>query len=117
MASLRYLSCSRLIILHSPRLCSANFNGLDYLGTALLLMLKGGVTPAADAHFRAVRQRRVPGARVLAASGANQHDVRNVERAFLLENAALDVLRRIRPRVALDNVRVLDRHPALRRVD
>src|SRR5271167_3718957 len=52
-------------------------------------------------------------ARVLPASGTNQHHVRNVYRAFLIENASADIFLRIRPRVLLDDVGTLDRDAAL----
>src|ERR1700678_439 len=65
---------------------------------------------AAAAHLVAVWQNRVACARRLAAARANQHHVRNVNRAFLFQNTALYVLRRIRAGVLLDHARVLDRH-------
>ena len=55
-------------------------------------------------------------ARMLPASRANQHHARNMNRAFPFEDASADILLRIRPRVLLDDVRVLDRHRVLRRI-
>src|SRR4029077_6423566 len=80
------------------------------------LILKSRVAAAARAHFRAVRQRRMPHARVLPASRANQHHVGNLQWAFLLQNATFDILRRVRARVFLDDVGVLDRDGALRAI-
>src|ERR1700683_540591 len=77
------------------------------------LALKSRVAAAASAHFGAVRQRGMPCAGMFTASRAEQHHVGNVNWPFPLEDAALNVLRRIRARVALDNVRVLDRDRVL----
>src|SRR6204780_5114093 len=49
-------------------------------------------------------------ASVLAASRTDQQHVGNMQWPFLLQNSTFDVLRRVRPRVLLDHVRVLDRH-------
>src|SRR5580700_12037594 len=77
------------------------------------LALKSRVAAAASAHFGAVRQRGMSCASMLAASRAEQHHIGNVNRPFLFEDAALDVLRRIRARVPLDYVGVLDRDGVL----
>src|SRR6202035_1992509 len=51
-----------------------------------------------------------------AASGAKQQNVRDGHRTFLLDDAALDVLRWIRARMALDHARVLNRDRTLARI-
>src|ERR1700723_41669 len=48
--------------------------------------------------------------RRLSAAWADQHHVRYMHRAFLFQNATLDILRWIRTRVLLHDVRVLHRH-------
>src|SRR5260370_16386095 len=77
--SFRYFSCSRLFIaaLVSP---------------LLFLLVQSAAATLAGAHLRAVRQNVMANARVLAAIGANHHDVGNVDACFLLNDAALDVL-------------------------
>src|ERR1700683_250073 len=77
------------------------------------LALKSRVAAAASAHFGAVRQRGMSCAGMFPASRTEQHHIGNVNRSFPLEDAALNVLRRIRARVALAHVRVLDRDRVL----
>src|SRR5712664_3349118 len=54
---------------------------------------------------------------MLAAASADDHHVRDVDPRFLLDDPALDVLRRVGTRVTLDNPDVLDHHGVLLRVD
>src|SRR5271168_5608348 len=96
-ASLRYFSCKRVII-SRPYLAKKS------------LAFKSRVAAPARTHLGSIRQRRVPRARVLAASRADQQHVRHMHWPFLLQNSTLDVLRRVRTRVLLDHVRVLYRH-------
>src|ERR1700689_1639438 len=53
---------------------------------------------------------------MLAAAGANQQHIRNLNRRFLFHDSALHVLLRIRARVALNNVRVLHGYRVLPRI-
>src|SRR5260370_16318477 len=77
--SFRYFSCNRLFIaaLVSP---------------LLFLLVQSAAATFAGAHLRAVRQNVVANARVLAAIGANHHDVGDVDACFLFDDAPLDVL-------------------------
>src|SRR5712664_2921778 len=100
--SFRYFSCNRLFIAF-PYLCP-------------LLVQRRAAMPA-TAHFRAVRQHRVPDPRMLPAAPADDHHVRNIDSRFLLHDSALDIFLRIRPRVPLDDSDVLHHHGVLLRVD
>src|SRR5690348_10316672 len=104
MVSLRYFSCNRLFIAF---FCLVLYE----------LLIQCRLTMPATTHLRAVRQNRVADARVLAAARANHHHVGNVDGRFLLHDPALDVLRRIGTRVALDDTDVLHDHGVLREVD
>ena len=53
-------------------------------------------------------------ARLRAALGAQQLDVRRMQRRFPLDDAALDIALRIRLRVALDHVHAFHDEPVLR---
>src|SRR5467141_225771 len=100
--SVRYFSCNRLFI------------AFFYL---VLLLVQRRVAMAATAHFRAVRQHGVANPGVLAATSANHHHVRDVDSRFLLHDPALDILRRVRTRMPLDDAYVLDHHGVLLRID
>src|SRR6266404_4914786 len=100
--SFRYFSCNRLFIAF-PYLCP--------------LLIQRRVAMPATAHFRAVRQHRVPDPRVLPAAPADDHHVRNVDPRFFLHDSALYILLRIRPRVPLDDSDVLHHHGVLLRVN
>src|SRR5579859_5564993 len=95
--SLRYFSCNRLFI--------------AFLRLVLYeLLVQCRLAMPATAHLRAVRQNRVADPRVLAAARANDHHVGNVDGRFFFHDPALDVLRRVGTRVALDDADVLDDH-------
>src|SRR5467141_815713 len=81
------------------------------------LLVQCRVAMPAAAYFRAVRQHGVANPRVFAAAPADDHHVRNVDPGFLLDDPALDVLRRVGTRVPLDDADVLDHHGVLLRVD
>src|SRR5271169_5176316 len=81
------------------------------------LLVERSPAAAARAYFLSVRESGVPHPRMLAATGANDHYVRNIHRAFFFDDAALDVLPRIRPRVALDDRSMFDHHGILLGVD
>src|SRR6266404_5981339 len=100
--SFRYFSCNRLFIAF-PYLCP--------------LLIQRRVAMPATAHFRAVRQHRVPDPRVLPAAPADDHHVRNIDPRFLLHDSALDIFLRIRQRVPLDDSDVLHHDGVLLRVD
>src|SRR5271163_4359650 len=74
------------------------------------LAFKSRVAAPARTHLGSIGQRGMACTRVLAASRADQQHVRHMHRPFLLQNSTLDVLRRVRTRVLLHHVRVLDRH-------
>src|ERR1700723_2310962 len=59
----------------------------------------------------------MPDARVLPASGTDKHHVRNMYRAFLVENAAAHILRRVRSRVLLHDIGMFYGDAALCAVD
>src|SRR5439155_14835786 len=63
---------------------------------------------AADADLSAVAEDLVADARLRAAFGAHELNVRGVQRRLALDDAALDVLARVGPRVPLDHVDALD---------
>src|SRR5258706_9463792 len=83
----------------------------------LQLFIERGATPLACAHSAAVGQGVVADAGVLAAISANHLDVGSVHRAFFFDDAALDVFRRVRPGMPLDNVGMLDDDRVLPRID
>src|SRR5690349_82872 len=102
--SLRYFSCNRLFI--------------AFLRLVLYeLLVQCRLAMPATAHLRAVRQNRVADPRVLAATRANDHHVGNIDGRFLFHDPALDVLRRVGTRVALDDADVLDDHRVFREVN
>src|SRR6266478_3027634 len=107
--SLRYLSCNRLFI---AALVSSFAGGL-----LLALLVQGAAATLAGAHLGAVRQNVVSDARVLAAIGADHHNVGNVDACFLFDNATLDVLAGIGAGVALHDGHVLDDHGVFLGVD
>src|SRR5260370_16615868 len=102
--SFLYFSCNRLFIaaLVSP---------------LLFLLVQSATATLAGAHLRAVRQNVMANARVLAAIGANHHDVGDVDACFLLNDAALDVLAGVGAGVALHDGDVLDNDGVLFGVD
>src|SRR5205823_713059 len=71
------------------------------------------LTLAADADLAAVAEDLVADARLCAALGAHELNVRRVERRFAFDDTALDVLPGIRPRVALDHVHAFHDQPVL----
>src|SRR5438445_2525331 len=99
--SLRYFSCNRLFIaaLVSP------------------LLVQSAVATLASPDFCAVRQNVVPDAAVLAAISANDHHVGNVDARLFLDDAALDVLARVRAGMTLHDGDVLDNHRVFLGVD
>src|SRR5215472_17490704 len=98
----RFISAGTVSVLY--RSCNLLF--IEFPCLIRLLVERRVATPA-NTHLSAVGQNRVADARVLAATAANDQHIRHVNRTLFLHDAALDVLLRIRPRVALDNVRVL----------
>src|SRR5487761_126963 len=84
---------------------------------SMRLIFERGAAAAATPGFRAVGQNLYADARVLVAGWAQDHHVRDVHLAFLIQNAAANILRRIRARVLLDHVGVLDSDAALDRID
>src|SRR5882762_5455549 len=99
--SFRYLSCNRLFI----------------AALAGPLLVQSTVATLARPNLGSVRQNVVADAAVLAAIGANHHHVGNVDACFLFDDAALDVLSRIRTGVALHDGDVLDHHRVFLGVD
>src|SRR5215475_543153 len=73
VVSLRYFSCNRLFI--SSDLCS-NENPFSNS------LVQSRSAAAAGANLFAIGQNRVADAGMLAAAGANNHDVRNIHRTF-----------------------------------
>ena len=108
--SLRYFSCNRLFIAFL-RLVSNSCRQTTVITCPAWCCTAGSCEPCA------VRQNRVADAGVLAATGADHHHIGNVDGSLFFHDAALDVFRRIRARVALDDVGVLDDHAVLARVD
>src|ERR1700735_5214793 len=97
-------SCKRVII------CRPYPRSAIPLRTQKRLVLERRVATPAASHSRPIRQFRVTNPCRLSASRADQHHVRHMHWPFLLQNAALDILRRVRTRVLLHDVRVLDSH-------
>src|SRR5690242_602719 len=106
--SFLYFSCIRLIM-------PLSFLPNLYLPKSLLI--QRGAAALASAHAAAVRQGVVADASVLAAVAANHLNVRSVHRAFFFNDAALDVFRRVRPGMPLDDVGMLDDHGVLPRIN
>src|SRR4029077_14261667 len=108
--SFRYFSCNRLLVatLVIPLLS---------LLLMLFLLIQSAVATLARPHLGAIRQNAVPDARVLSAIRAVHHHVGNVNARFLLHDPALDVLSRVRTRMALHDGHVLDHHGIFLRVD
>src|SRR5690349_5012389 len=103
MVSLRYFSCNRLFI--------------AFLRLVLYeLLVQCRLAMPATAHLRAVGQNRMADPRVLTAARANHHHVGDVDGRFLFHDPALDVLRRVGARVALDDADVLNNHGILHSV-
>src|SRR5579872_3905948 len=71
----------------------------------------------ASSRLGAVRQYLGAHARMFAARRTENHHVRNVHRPLFIQNAAANILRRVRARMLLDDIGVLDRDAALHRVD
>src|SRR5882762_3662276 len=124
--SFRYFSCIRLIMPFSflPKSARLRRRPLQNLtqeraGRArpLQLFIERGAAPLARAHSAAVGQGVVADAGVLSAISANHLDVGSVHRAFFFDDATLDVLRRVRPGMPLDNVGMLDDDRVLPRID
>src|SRR5258708_37336837 len=106
--SFLYFSCIRLIM---------PFSFLPNLYLAKPLLIERGAAALASAHTGPVSQCIVADAGVLSAISANHLDVRSVHRAFFFHDAALDVFRRVRPGMPLDDVGMLDDDRVLPRID
>src|SRR5262245_12081199 len=108
VVSFRYFSCILLFI--SVRLSSL-------LCTRFRLLVQSRSATLANPRSLAVRQHVVADTGVLAAAPANNHHVRRIDSSLFFHDAALDVLRRIRASVALDDVGVFHDHRVLSRID
>src|SRR5262249_11671339 len=64
----------------------------------------------------AIAQHSLSDTRVFLAVLADDSHIRNVDRCFLLDDAALDVALRIRPRMSLDHLYAFDDNPLLHRI-
>src|SRR5260221_3623511 len=128
--SFLYFSCIRLIMpfsflpksagLRRPPLQNREPNSPQpkacrYLSSPLLIQRRSAALAGADAA--AVGQGVVADAGVLPAISANHLDVGSVHRAFFFDDAALDVFRRVRPGMPLDDVGMLDDDRVLLRID
>src|ERR1700730_2255307 len=96
ITSLRYRSCNRLM-------------------AALFLQCRAAA--AADARLGAIGHQFMAHPGVLAARGAEEQHVGNLDGAFLLHDAALHVLGRVSARVPLDDVGMLDGDRAAAGID
>src|SRR5690348_16821520 len=95
--------------LYPKRFISAGITSLRYRSRNRLmaaLLLQCGAAAAADAHFGAVGHQLMARSGMLVAGGAEEQDIGNLDGPFLFQNSALHVLRRIGPRVPLDDVGV-----------
>src|SRR5487761_409320 len=81
------------------------------------LIFERGAAAAAASGLGAIGQNLYADARMLVAGGAKNHHVRDVHLAFLVQNAAANIFRRIRAGVLLDDVGVLHGDAALDRID
>src|SRR5215471_2780302 len=81
------------------------------------LLVQRGAAALANTRAGTIRQGVMPYAGVLAAAAANHLHVGSVNRAFFFHDSALDILRRIRPGMPLDDVGVLDDHCVFARID
>src|SRR5258708_20096753 len=84
---------------------------------ACAVLVQAGSATLAGRRTAAVFGSLVADARVLAAAAANHHHVRSIDARFFFDDAALDILRRIRASVPLDKVGVLNRHGIFPRID
>src|SRR5262245_15081510 len=84
-------------------------------GMAYLLVDQPVALAAEPDDPAAVLQAPVPEARRIAALPADHHEVRDVDRGLLLDDAALDVLLGVRPGVPFDQSHPLHDDPALLR--
>src|SRR5882724_9399004 len=82
-----------------------------------LLSIQHSLALATDPVLLAVLEHLARDPDRLVALRADDHQVRDVDRGFALDDAALDVLRGVRLRVLLDEVDALDDRPHLRGVD
>src|SRR5690348_17264072 len=106
--------------LYPKRFISAGITSLRYRSRNRLmaaLFLQRCAAAAANSYFGAVGHQLMAYPRMLAARGAEEQHIRNLDRAFLLHDAALHVLGRVGTRVPLDDVGVLHGDGALARVD
>src|SRR5439155_8363127 len=70
----------------------------------------------ARAHMPAIAQHGLADARMFLAVLADESHIRNVDRCFLLDDAALDVALRIRPGMPFDHLYPFDDNPLLYRI-
>src|SRR5579864_3418654 len=106
--------------LYPNRFISAGITSLRYRSRNRLmaaLFLQRGAAAAADSHFGAVGHQLMAHPGVLAARGAEQQHVGNLNGGFLFHDAALHVLGRIGARVPLDDVGVLNGDRAAAGID